>query len=277
MGPFTLLSEPAYSPPQPHAPRQVWIGVPQTFLSPDRDFIFFYIHPQFGTTHSQYGLNVARMSDFRAGIRRILAANPRQATRRGLPAHDAVEQALGVGHVAPAFVNLGPLTFCQGAALPADAFVDEHFVFCGDRLHLYFTHVSTNADGQPWLRDIWHLTADLDLDVASLNTFIVHALSGDSAATSSGTQDRVRRCTGTFQPVDCKVAFDLVQHIGSEMAENIDNSNALEWVSLNDPTVYSTPTPNSIAEPMAMLFHSASLRGLVVARTANPCEPGSCP
>lgn len=94
-------------------------------------------------------------------------------------------------------------------------------------------------------------------------------------ATSSGTQGRVRRYTGTFQPVDCKVAFDISQHIGSDQFANIDNNNAMEWVSLNDPTVYPTPTSFSAAEPMAMLFHSASLRGLVVARTANPCEAGA--
>ena len=67
-----------------------------------------------------------------------------------------------------------------------------------------------------------------------------------------------------------------LEQLGSDMFEDMDHNNALEWVSLNDPTVYSTPTPNSTAEPMAMLFHSASLRGLVVARTANPCESGSC-
>lgn len=265
MGPFDMLKQP------PRVENQQWVGVPQTFLSPDGEFLFFYLHRQASPVpHPQYDLNVAPIRAVRQGLRAILRARPRRSTLIGLPPLDEAEQRLGE-RVARHFVNLGELEFCPSANPPAGlrSLVDEHFVFCGARLHLFATRVSSNNSGSEddsWLRSFAHYSAPRDLDEGLLREIFDAGLANqDSEAFDwESAREFIRETLLQMAPVDCPV-FDIVEHLGANQVNGV-------WAEVNDPTVVRIAR----SRPTVLFFHSEVMGGLFALTTDDGCEEGVC-
>lgn len=262
-GPFNLLQSPPTGAGQ-------WIGVPQTLLSPDGELLFFYFHPQPAPVdHPQYGLNVASVRAIRQGLRAILRARPRRSTVVGLPPLDETEAQLG-SLVAQHFYKVGGLQLCQETSPPVDIgdVVDEHFIFCGRRLHLFVTLVSQDGDGEPWLRSFLHYSARAELDEDALLDLLeaLRANPPDEALDLAEEDRRFRWALLQMERVPCPV-FHVAEHLGVNQVDG-------EWVAINDPTVFSAPS--SSPDSHILLFHSEVMGGLYTLTTTDGCEQGSC-
>lgn len=180
LGPYGLLREP------PAWQSKQWVGVPTAFESPEGRFVFLYVHPQPPDVQSKsehddnssstsgrdlanpYGLFCARKDDLRAAMRTLLGGAVVELAPANLyglhpgRSEAEVEAMLEAGRAlfAPLFFSLGPIEVCGRGGLDADDvqrmnWVDEHFMFRGDRLRMYATHLGRSRVGasQPVVLD----------------------------------------------------------------------------------------------------------------------------
>lgn len=161
--------------------------------------------------------------------------------------------------------------------------VDEHFVFCDDRLHLYFTYLADELGkggdlSGTRLREFLHASARSPYASQLLSALTAGAAPAFAtpfvSAQDMCTAFDLTRCP----PLDIEVVFGdgvvTVQH------QNADGTVTNVRTELNDPTVYPVrPTDlehGHQREPMAMLFGSSALKALAVAVSDNACATGQC-
>ena len=265
LGPFGLL------PDKPDDDAGQWVGVPQAWMSDDGRFIFYYVHPnrgESGQPTAYEGLNVARTADF--GIRLALASIQYAAfaaTDSALhPAHDdagvldQIEQTRAI--ISPAFRNLGNIEVCAqdlDNLSEGDPWVDEHFIFCDGRLHLYYTHLGEFVEkprDEPRLDAIHRASARAAFSPILLELF----LESGAPAVPSLIEDMLLR----FKLADCSV-FN---------ADNIESSSEVE-PQVNDPTVHFGV--GSDRGHTVLHFFSEAEQALLVLTADRPCGEGRCP
>lgn len=255
-----------------------WIGVPQAFSDPEERFLFFYVHPQPGSRYSGAGLRCAPMDAVRDALATILANRTLNVTGpTGLPALTRalqLQQRWGGGVFSAAFVSLGELLLCirpLETSLTPDFRVDEHFVFCEGRLHLFFTYRDPLSPvgelGTPRLRAIWHASAWEPFDAKRLERALAEEI--EAAVPELFLGHEVLDMTNRFTVTTCE-PLDIVRLVGAEETEFQDNLGSVT-VEVNDPTVELVNAPG-----MVMLFHSEALRALMVAYSQDGCSLRAC-
>ncbi|MCB9761329.1 MAG: hypothetical protein H6739_15915 [Alphaproteobacteria bacterium] len=263
-GPFDLL------PIRPDPNQGQWIGVPQTFLSPDGAFIFTYIHPQPGGSAPYDGLNVASVQDFILGVLMMLRVGQPQA-RGPAPLPDLPvrrEQVLGATYIAPRFTNLGPISICGVETDPfRESWVDEHFIFCDGRLHLFASRIPP-APGEFRPTEILHASAERPYDRA------VFSIQLNQLRNSN------RPLSRPAQLLDMSTRFNAGRCDPIDNAELQSLPDLLSDANLevNDPTCYGQGLRGATrtGQTTTMLFHSPNLGALCVATSNDPCSITRC-
>lgn len=154
MGPFAVAATP------PDYAAGEWLGVPQAFLSPDAQYLLYYLPGPY----SYCGMHIARISDLVAEV--VWLERTKSA---GVDVDGA--GILFDQH----FVNLGPVVIdCDTPSSgTVPTVTDEHFVFCEDgRLHLYFTNRDTSDITAP-LRLVSHAAAFAAWDATAMEALFV--------------------------------------------------------------------------------------------------------
>lgn len=264
-GPFHLQSRSN----QPDPQQGQWVGVPQAFLSPDGAFLFLYLHPQNLADPGAAGLFVASIDAFTSALTRVMSSFPVAFGAHGphgpAPVPDPSSMAgllasLSGDALGAAFVRIaGALELCGGS----DEHVDQHFMFCEGRLHLYATALRTTKQGATELDKFEHYSARSTFDASLLSRWV--------DASYTGTFDALRllsdaREMASVFDFDC-APVNTKRLLGSAGAGDV-----------NDPTVYPLGhiVEGETDQPAMMLFYSDGLQGLAIAGTVNPCRLGAC-
>ncbi|HNH47403.1 MAG TPA: hypothetical protein PKY30_10210, partial [Myxococcota bacterium] len=265
MGPFPACP----TPPDPTAMPAQWIGVPQAFMSPDENFLLFYIG---GAAYMYAGMHVARVRSLQQGIQDLEDAWSRgdDVSEMG---HDSFYQYfenLGICNVA---CNT-PSSPCQGAGGSGDCaanasptLTDEHFVFCEDGyLHLYFTNRNPQNDSEAAsgtnlpLTLVSHAVAAGPWDALSVRSLLTGRPLFGGANFSGGSGLEVgyefttKDMLANFTMVDCD-PVDMVALLG---AEQIETPFGQETLVINDPNVYQAAKGDYV-----MIAHSQAMGGLL--------------
>lgn len=135
-GPFDVFPAP------PSQAQGQWIGVPQAFMDAEQRVMYFYVHPQAEASYAGSGLSAVPMSGVRAAVR-SLRNDPRAVVSgsTGLVHNDTDRDALSALFNRQV-VSLGDIHVRGlegGSEVTVSERVDEHFVFCGEVLHLFMT------------------------------------------------------------------------------------------------------------------------------------------
>ncbi len=277
MGPFPVCpAPPDYTAGTPGQ----WIGVPQAFMSPDEDYVLFYIG---SPGYAYQGMHVARVQDLPQGIQDL-----ENAWSRG----DDVS-GMGNDYFYKNFKNLGilnvdcntPSSPCQGEPNPAPCtanatptLTDEHFVFCEDGyLHLYLTNRNPQTDAEATtglfplpLTLVSHAVASEPWDALAvqsrrsekrLETLLEMAREWNVAsylehsnAHRGEYEPVVKDMLANFTMVDCD-PVDMVALLGAEQVETSIGSISL---AINDPNVYQAAKGDYV-----MIAHSQAMGGLL--------------
>lgn len=186
------------------------------------------------------------------------------------------EQRQGRKFLAPLFTNLGDLEIGCLPSVDGDERVDEHFVFCGARLHLYYTHVEHNADGSTRLDAIWHGSAGEDYEPS----LVAAAIDEVFAANQGGAPPHSTRHSATASLLEFNTEFapaiDVSAQFFGGATSNFDSGLGVDvTVQINDPTVYFVSQSDG-TELAVMLYYSDARGGLCVATREEGCCLGTC-
>lgn len=277
LGPFPVApSAPDYTVGQ-------WIGVPQAFMSPDEDYVLFYVGAGTVNTYPYAGMHIASVIDLVDDIHFL--------ENLALTGVDVS----GMGDIFYRhFVNLGLITVnCltpdnQVAAAPT--VTDEQFVFSDDRrLHLYFANRDPQTVTAATMADVFNLPLTLishavaserwiayaievhrspvivstDFDgqaVSAQNSYYAGVLQVPQESIVVAADPLVLDVTANdiltdFTMVTCNPA-NLVDLLGTETITPEDQLGIT--VEMNDPNVYKTDGGDYI-----MIVHSSALGGMI--------------
>lgn len=270
MGPFPVAPVP------PDYTVGQWIGVPQAFLSPDQQYLLFYVG---GRAYVYSGMHVARVRDLAADIATLEAMFSSGVPTASLPP--------AIYH---SFVNLGVVSVdCLTPASGTTPMpTDEQFTFdSAGRLHLYFSNRDAYDAALP-LRLISHAAALADWDASVIEALIEPPV---VAATKTTVIDELPRChfqkilglpcpEDTFIPsgdlwqeeeeespataADMLVNFKMVNCDPVYMSDLLgatsftDAHGFVHNVEVNDPNVYRAKSGEYV-----MIIHCDILGGLV--------------
>lgn len=253
IGPFAVL------PKRPDITARQWVGVPQAWMSPDGNFVFYYVHPQPDAPADYDGLSVARTEDFLDALIRIIGNNPDLASEAALnphltPAEVESQKEMGRAELGLAFHPVGNIRVCrQSAGENPDPWVDEHFIFCKGRFHLYYTDIT--GGNPPRLVGFQRATAVQEYNYMILSEYL------RSGIYPAFVQDMLLN----YRLADCLVTQ------AAELQFPVSSTD----VQVNDPTVHFQS--NALVHRRTIVhFWSEAISALLVQSSPNPCSPGEC-